>query len=192
MKHLVLFFVVLFLGVSAGLAGAPRAAVAAEQGVDVTAAVVDMERAGAAAISQYDPSRGQETGGAFSDIYFDLFEGSGMEMAVGLADPDRKTLLESLFAQTIGKANSGAPVEEVTAAWNKLLAEVSATAAAQTDQTGGIWTAVQAFVILLREGFEAILVVAALIAYLQRSGNPTQVRYKASAPRCWPASSPRG
>ncbi len=166
------FVLALFLGFSLDAFAAER------QQVDFATVVLEIRNAGDAAISQYDPADGEKTGDAFSDIYFDLFEDSGMEMAVGLAEPERKTYLESLFAKVIGKSNNGKPRDDVSASWNLLIAELASTAAAQKSETMNFWNAaIQSFLILLREGFEAILVVTALVAYLKRSGNETRVRY---------------
>lgn len=169
----------IFLSILALFIGLSSSAFAEEQQlVDFAVVITELENAGEAALIKYDPADGEETGDAFSDIYFDIFEDSGMEMAVGLADPERKTYLESLFAQIIGKANKGAPRQKVIASWNLLIGELATTAAAQNTESSGFWgVAVQSFLILLREGFEAILVVTALIAYLKRSGNEGRVRY---------------
>jgi high-affinity iron transporter len=158
-------------------------AIAAEKNarVDFTAVAKQIEAEATVALNAYDPASGDDTAEIFSDLYFEVFEGSGMEMAVGLADPDRKTDLESLFAQIIGKANGGVPKAELTAAWEKLNTALKATATDQVaadDQGDGFWAAaIQSFLILIREGFEAMLVVTALVAYLKRSGNEARVRH---------------
>lgn len=61
----------------------------------------------------------------------------------------------------------------------KTVAEIAAQAGVET-KTGGAGSAIavftQAFVILLREGLEAILVIGGIIAYLIKSGNKRAVR----------------
>jgi len=147
--------------------------------VDYTAIVAQIVEGGEAALAAYDPTAGDETGTAFSDLYFDVFEGSGMELSVGLENANLKTEIESLFAQAIGHAMKGESKETVSTAWAALRQKLEATAAAQAEKTeSGFWsTAIQSFLILVREGFEAILVVTALVAYLRRSGAEEKIRH---------------
>lgn len=147
------------------------------QTLDFAAVTAEIAASGDAAIAGYEPSTGLETADAFSDIYFDVFEASGMEAAIGAADAGLKTSLEAGFGKVIGLATQGAPAEQVTAAWTALRADLEETARARADAgTGALAVLVQAFLILLREGFEAILVVGALIAYLRRLGAVDGIR----------------
>lgn len=147
------------------------AAPAAAQQVDFAEVVARIEAGAEAALAAYDPAEGADTSDAFSDLYFDVFEASGMETAIGAASPGRKTELEARFGTVIGLAGKGAPAAEVTAAWTSLRDLLRQTAEEQAATAGGTLAAfVQAFLILLREGFEAMLVVGALIAYLRRLG----------------------
>ena len=172
MNKLFVLILALTAGFSAGICNAQQTR------VDFPTVIRQIETAGEAALSRYNPTKGDETGDQFSDIYFDIFEQSGMETAIGLIDPDRKTVLETLFSQAIGKANKGASKHEVAIAWNKLIISLKTAPTTPTDKTGNFWAlALQSFLILLREGFEAILVVTALIAYLRRSGNDEKVRF---------------
>ncbi len=160
----------------------PASAADEKASVDFSAVVAEIIEGGEAALAAYDPVLGDETGEAFSDLYFDVFEGSGMEMAVGLKDGNLKTVIESLFAQTIGHAMKGEKRETVATAWaalrQKLEETASAQAAQQSQAESGFWSvAIQAFLILVREGFEAMLVVTALTAYLRRSGATDKIRH---------------
>jgi len=150
--------------------------------VDFTVVVAEITEGGEAALAAYDPATGDETGEAFSDLYFDVFEDSGMEMAIALKDGNLKTVLESLFAQTIGHAMKGEEKETVVAAWTALRQKLEETANAQAalelQTESSFWSiAIQAFLILVREGFEAMLVVTALTAYLRRSGAVDKIRH---------------
>lgn len=145
--------------------------------VDHPAIAADIAAQGDALLAGYDPAVGGDTAHAFSSIYFDVFEGSGMEAAIGAADPDRKSELESLFGTVIGLASEGAPPEQVAAAWENLKARLATTAEKMAAAGGGALAVfVQSFLIMLREGVEAILVVAALAAYLRRSGAADQLK----------------
>lgn len=148
--------------------------------VDFQAVVAEIKAGGDAAIAAYTPEDGLDTGDRFSELYFDVFEASGMEVAVGMNDPTLKTELESLFGKVIGLASRSAPRADVEAAWTALhgrLAETAQAQAASAGSSGGFWaTFVQSLLILVREGVEAMLVVTALIAYLARSDHAEKVR----------------
>ncbi|MDC9720553.1 MAG: FTR1 family iron permease [Gammaproteobacteria bacterium] len=154
--------------------------VSANSTVDFTQVVEDITLQAESAIANYKPQSGLYTATQISDIYFDVFEASGMEMAIGVNDPALKTELESLFASVIGAASNGYPKEQVVQAWQSLATQLNAAAKAQVQankQQGelGFWGGfLQSFFILLREGFEAMLVVMALTTYLQRQGAQKQ------------------
>jgi high-affinity iron transporter len=132
---------------------------------------------GDAAVAAYDPADGFAVADAVSGLYFDVFEASGMEAAVGARDGARKSHLESRFGEVIGLAGRSADKPAVEAAWAGLRAELVAEGKALDGTDAGFWSLMlQAFLILLREGFEAILVVTALVAYLRRIGAPDKVR----------------
>lgn len=150
---------------------AATALAAGGEQVDYDRVVAEIAERGNAAVAAYTPETGLDTADAFSALYFDVFEGSGMELAVGMEDPDLKGELESQFGTVIGHASQGGPKAKVAAAWETLRANLRAVAATRGGAETGFWALlVQSFLILLREGFEAILVVTALAAYLRRSG----------------------
>jgi high-affinity iron transporter len=104
-------------------------------------------------------------------LYFDVFEGKGLETAIAMSNPSLKTELESHFSTVIGLASQGKPQTQVQTAWLSLHDLLQKTAQEQPTEgeTGGFWSLViQSFLILLREGFEAMLVITALITYLRR------------------------
>lgn len=153
------------------------AAPARAEKVDYAAVVQRIEAGAEKALAAYDPADGQTTSDAFSDLYFEVFEASGMEVAVGAKDPARKTELEARFGTVIGLAGRGKPRTEVVVAWHNLCGLLQQTVAEKSQSSGGAIAAfLQAFLILLREGFEAMLVVGALIAYLRRLGAQQQVK----------------
>ncbi|HDK37929.1 MAG TPA: FTR1 family iron permease [Thiolapillus brandeum] len=83
-----------------------------------------------------------------------------------------------MFSAVIGKATTGKSKAEVKQAWLDLRGELLATANtyAQAPQDSSFWSlALQAFLILLREGFEAMLVITALVTYLRRQGANDQL-----------------
>jgi len=168
----------LFLALALIVAALPTPALAADGApVDMPAVARELAGKGDALIGAYDPADGAAVADGFSDLYFDVFEGSGMEQAVGLASPATKSELEAMFGDIIGKATQRRPKAEVAAAWTTLRDRLQAVAAAQTQaRSGPVATFVQSFLILLREGFEAMLVITALVAYLRRSDQGDKVK----------------
>jgi high-affinity iron transporter len=126
---------------------------------------------GHALIAKYTIETALDSSDEFSSLYFDIFEGKGLETAIALSDPSLKTELESYFGTVIGLASQAKPKPQVEKAWLELhdLLQQTAKEHAQQGESGGFWSLViQSFFILLREGFEAMLVITALITYLRR------------------------
>lgn len=160
-----------------GLILAALPALAAEgSSVDMQAVAHELAGKGDALIATYDPANGATVGDGFSELYFDVFEASGMEQAIGATSPDIKTELETLFGQIIGKAGQGRPKAEIESAWHTLRARLQVVAAEHEAGSGPVAAFVQSFLILLREGFEAMLVITALVAYLRRSDQGDKVK----------------
>lgn len=118
---------------------------------------------------RYQPERAIGFGNGFSALYFGGFEGEGLEFAVGQADSNYMINIELLFSRLISQAVKGAKKEVVQERWQALrLQLINAPMIAEDSANAEI--VFQAFIILLREGVEALLVIAALLAYLRRSG----------------------
>lgn len=154
------------------------AAARAEPTLDHRAIAAQIVAKGNELVGAYTPADGATTGDAFSDLYFSVFEETGLETDIGSADPSAKTELESHFAAIIGLATAKAPKEKVEAAWRKLEGRLIEVTDARAAAAGGGWVSafLQSLLILLREGFEAMLVVTALVAYLKRLGAEDKVR----------------
>lgn len=150
----------------------------AEAALDHRAIATELIRQGNALVAAYDPATGGSTADGFSDLYFSVFEETGLEADIGSADPSAKTELESYFAAVIGLSNAKAPKDKVEAAWHKLEGRLVEVTDARAAAVGGGWVGafLQSLLILLREGFEAMLVVTALVAYLKRLGAEDKVR----------------
>jgi high-affinity iron transporter len=95
---------------------------------DYSAAVAQIVAQGGAALEGYRPEDGISVGAVFSNLYFDAFEGSGMEMAIAREDEVSKVELESRFSNVIGACMRSAPREEVMAYWQDLLIGLNAAA----------------------------------------------------------------
>ncbi|MDR1936184.1 MAG: FTR1 family protein, partial [Candidatus Accumulibacter sp.] len=140
--------------------------------VDGKAVIGEIHRRGDAAVAVYTPEKRLATGAEFSRLYFDVFENAGMELDLGIKSPRLKNDIEVLFGRVNGQAMRGVPPGELDEAWQALRARLlDAAALYGQDGEDGFWPVfVQSLLILLREGAEAMLVVAALAAYLRRAG----------------------
>lgn len=108
--------------------------------------------------------------------YFDHFEGQGLEAALGASTPGRKTAVEARFVRIRGLMSAGGPPATVARELEALRDDVR-EAVALVSASRGPWQAVLAgAVILVREGFEAILILTALVAYLRKAGRRDRVR----------------
>lgn len=134
---------------------------------------------GDTAIGKYAPADSVAAGNEFSRLYFDVFEGSGMEFTLNLKDASLMLRIESGFSLIISQCMRGEPRENLEKTWAALKKDLgdAVTHYSSGEVTPGFWgRAAQSFLILFREGIEAMLVVAALVAYLRRSGYSDKVK----------------
>ncbi|MDR3220571.1 MAG: FTR1 family iron permease [Candidatus Accumulibacter sp.] len=113
-----------------------------------------------------------------NDAYFGFYEKEGFERTVmTYISGKRGAHVEYQFPLIKKLMTEGAPNKEVRAALD-YLAKMLREDANQLDgkQESGLGVFIAALSIILREGVEAILVIAAMAAYLTRSGNDALVR----------------
>lgn len=116
--------------------------------------------------------------GDTQDIYFDEFEASGMENSVGSVDINLKTSIEGSFSHIVALMKSGASSDDVKLAIDELDAKLAKALETldKKSSSGGLFLFISALTIILREGFEALIIVAAIVAYLLKTGNATKIR----------------
>ncbi|WP_168735206.1 FTR1 family iron permease [Pseudothauera rhizosphaerae] len=149
---------------------APAAQAEAPDYAVVTATILSRAEA---ALDAYDPASPEATASEFSTLYFGVFESSGMELALIQADRSLLLAIELRFGQMVRQAMKGEPRERLRATWAELrpmLEQGAALLGTSPALDGAFDIAVQAALIVLREGAEAMLVVAALAVYLRRTG----------------------
>ena len=148
----------------------------AQTGPDMPDVLRSIARKGSAVVAAYQPDNALASAQAMSDLYFNEFE--SLEGILGSSDKRAMVAMESAFGRVNSLMMRGRSVEEVESAWHTLhvlleeTAERHARAAADGSAGSGWVIFLQSFFILAREGAEAMLVIAALVAYLRRSEAP--------------------
>ena len=133
-------------------------------------------------VDAYAEGRIDNAKASVSEAYFNGFEGSGMETAVGLyISTGRKSELESMFGEIRKAMAANAPPDDVKKKIGLLARALENDAKKLPEKGEGkrespYTTFVNSFIIILREGFEAILVISALTAYLTKAGQRDNVR----------------
>ncbi|MDD6087072.1 MAG: FTR1 family iron permease [Bifidobacterium boum] len=139
------------------------------------------------ALAVYEHGDGAKGAGYVNDAYYQYYEKLGFEKNVMNAiSGGRVSQVEYQFKESRQAMNNGEPIKQASQYVTDLkamLVEDAATldggAAGKVNPFTAFVTSAfgQAFIILLREGLEAILVVAAIIAYLIKTGNKSMTRY---------------
>ncbi len=171
------------------LPGLPLMGVAKEEAVEAPTAdwqsVAAQIRAGLAqALASAAAGEPAKAVGRFQDLYFDVFEASGMEARVGARDVGAKTRIEGRFSKLMSLARDNAPQAALQAEADALNADVAEAAGLLGGSAGGGGAAAlfgYSLLIILREGFEAILIVSAIVAYLVKTGHSDKKRVIANS-----------
>ena len=110
-----------------------------------------------------------------NDVYYAIYEKDGLEMAVrNTVAAKNANMTEYQFNKLKKAMTDGKSVQEVQAEADKVLEMIDFDIGILSRNGGpsGGWASFwPAFIILLREGVEAILVLVAIIAYLGRAGH---------------------
>ncbi|AFU72193.1 iron permease [Bifidobacterium asteroides DSM 20089] len=136
------------------------------------------------ALAQASKGQGQAGSDLVNKAYYQYYEKLGFEKNVMNAiSGNRVSQVEYQFKETRMAMVAGKPAKTLVNDLKSMLVEDAATLdGGAADQVNG-WTSFltsafgQAFVVLLREGLEAILVVAAIIAYLVKAGHKDKIRH---------------
>ena len=105
------------------------------------------------------------------DTYFDVFENSGMENKIGSRDSNFKAELEGYFTRLVSlmKAGQGDKLQDQAVGLSQNLAKAvdMLQGGEQSDWSMFLYS----LLIILREGLEALLIVAAIVAYMVKNNH---------------------
>ena len=158
-------------GVPAPVSAAAQADDSATAGKDWSATQKELLNALAQATQTYQAGDTAKAVGQVQDTYFDIFEASGMENVVGARDANFKTELEGHFTKIVGLMNAGKDVASIQQEIAAFSAGLDKALELLGGNQGGIALFFFSLTIILREGLEALLIVAAVIAYIHKSGH---------------------
>jgi high-affinity iron transporter len=143
-----------------------------EPAADWPAVAQKINAAIGAAIAQYEQGDTKGAMMAVQDSYFDLFEATGMENKVGSRDAGFKVQLEGYFTRLVALMKAGQPAEKLHEQAQGLAADLQAALGRLGGSSGGAaGLFFYSLMIILREGLEALLIVAAIVAYLVKNGH---------------------
>jgi high-affinity iron transporter len=110
--------------------------------------------------------------------YFQFYEKLGFEKVVmAQISGERASTVEYQFSAVKKEMTQGAPIAKVKESLALLSTYIAEDAAALDKSGDSPWAAfIGSLVIILREGFEAIIIVGAIIAYLLKRGDRKNIR----------------
>ncbi|MGX8943087.1 FTR1 family iron permease [Symbiopectobacterium sp. Eva_TO] len=139
---------------------------------DWASVVNNINQAIAAAIAQYESGQAKPAIMAVQDAYFDLFEASGMENKVGSRDSAFKSKLEGYFTRMVSMMSAGQPVSELHAQADAMQQDLANAVTMLGSGSETHWSLlIYSLLIIVREGLEALLIVAAIVAYLVKNNH---------------------
>jgi len=151
-----------------------------DEGKDFTPIVQNIKDKMAKVLQLYESGKVDDAIDESGNIYFDEYEESGMENIVGAKNTQLKLDTEASFNKISALMRAGASKEQIVAAQNKLFDQL--TQSLELTKKSSNWDLfLYAFIIILREGFEALIIVAAVITLLIKSGNSKHLNIVYSA-----------
>jgi len=149
-----------------------EAAAAATSGAAAPDPLADARRLLADALRAYQRNDAQALAHV-SDAYFQF---EPLEKKLSVNAPDLTQRVESRFLELRGLLSKPGNDAQAATTVAAISAELGKVSAALQPQESPYALFVQSATIILREGFEMVLVITALLAYVKKSGNPRMAR----------------
>ncbi|HDR1043834.1 TPA: FTR1 family iron permease [Pasteurella multocida] len=119
------------------------------------------------AMNLYQQGKQKKAMLAVQDTYFDVFESSGMENKIGARDSNMKAELEGYFTRLVSLIKANASSDQLQQQANQLAQGLSKSVEMLQGGKQSHWSMfLYSLLIILREGLEALLIVAAIVTYL--------------------------
>ncbi|SQI40792.1 Ferrous iron uptake protein [Leminorella richardii] len=139
---------------------------------DWSKVVTDIDSAVKAALVKYKEGDSKGAMMAIQDAYFDLFEASGMENKIGSRDAAFKTQIENHFTRMVSQIKAGQSLDVVEQQSQSLQTDLLAAVEVLGSGAQTSWSLlIYSLLIIVREGLEALLIVAAIVAYLVKNNH---------------------
>lgn len=123
------------------------------------------------AVQQYEAGNGKE---AYDIVFEAYFTFEPLEKKISSRDQQAVQKIESAFATTKGNIQNNLPVKGEIQSLKDLISKSLMKANAAPSN----WELfIQSLIIIIREGFEAILIIGALVAYMLKTGQKEQAKY---------------
>lgn len=124
------------------------------------------------AIARYQRGEAQNAILDVQDSYFDRFEASGMENKIGSRDSAFKTTLEAYFTRLVSLMKAGQPAERLQSEASALGQDLQKAVTMLGEGEETQWSLLlYSLMIIVREGLEALLIVAAIVAYMVKNNH---------------------
>jgi FTR1 family protein len=146
-----------------------------EPSQDYFEVLANIKLEGEKAFELYKNGESKKAISVIQNAYFDIFEASGMEVRIGATNSALKLSIEGVFSEIVAIMKSGGDMQSVRASLEKLYAQVEQGANSLSTKSTPWSLFLYSLMIILREGVEALIVVAAVIAYLVKSGNENRL-----------------
>lgn len=149
-----------------------QAVVKNQPDVDWNKIVTDINQRLQQAIQIYQTGETKKAILAVQDTYFDVFEASGMENKIGSRDAEFKSRLEGYFTRLVGLMKANESSDKLHQQTEGLAQELQkATNMLQGESQSDWQMFIYSLLIILREGLEALLIVAAIVTYLIKNNH---------------------
>lgn len=143
--------------------------------VDFTKVIENIKTQMAEVLELYKNGEIKKAVNLAQDIYFDEYEASGMEVKIGAIDNNLKLETEASFSAIASLVQNNAGIDKIRNAQAKLFDQLEISAEKAGKNSSPINLFLLALTIILREGLEALIIVAAVVAYLIKTQNSNKL-----------------